>query len=121
VAISTPVLTWLVWPVGVVLLWLSPRWHRRDKLIGTLAVPGGLYAAVFIATDIRTDCRSATGEPVAAGASGCAAPLGYQITHPTPWWGFNHVFGPILVMLLVALPILAAVYLEIRLRSSRPS
>ena len=56
-----------------------------------------------------------TGEP------GCPAPLAYQITHPTPWWGFNHVFGPLLLMLLIALPVLATVYLEIRFARSRRS
>ena len=30
------------WVVGVVLLWISDAWTRRDKLIGTLVVPFGL-------------------------------------------------------------------------------
>jgi hypothetical protein len=34
-----PVLGWLV---GVTLLWISDTWTTRDKLIGTLVVPGGL-------------------------------------------------------------------------------
>jgi hypothetical protein len=34
-----PVLGWLV---GVTLLWISDAWTTRDKLIGTLIVPGGL-------------------------------------------------------------------------------
>jgi hypothetical protein len=33
-----PVLGWLV---GVVLLWVSPRWRGREKLLGTLVVPLG--------------------------------------------------------------------------------
>lgn len=37
--IVVPVLGWLV---GVALLWSSPVWTRRDRLIGTLVVPGGL-------------------------------------------------------------------------------
>src|SRR5215472_6374064 len=53
VAISTPVLTWLVLPVGVVLLWLSPRWHRRDKLIGTLAVHVPPQAVTYVAEQLR--------------------------------------------------------------------
>lgn len=35
------------WLVGVVLLWSSSLWTRRDKLLGTLVVPGGLAAAIF--------------------------------------------------------------------------
>ena len=34
-----PVLGWLV---GVVLLWVSDAWNTRDKVLGTLIVPGGL-------------------------------------------------------------------------------
>jgi hypothetical protein len=30
------------WFVGVVLLWTSQAWSMRDKVIGTLVVPGGL-------------------------------------------------------------------------------
>jgi hypothetical protein len=30
------------WIVGVILLWLSPRWRLSDKLLGTLVWPGGL-------------------------------------------------------------------------------
>ena len=40
-----PVLGWFV---GVVLLWTSRIWTVRDKLIGTLVVPGGLATAVFL-------------------------------------------------------------------------
>ena len=32
------------WVVGVVLLWRSRAWTTRDKLIGTLVLPGGLVA-----------------------------------------------------------------------------
>ena len=39
---------WLIgWVVGVVLLWLSDVWSPRQKLIGTLVVPGGLLAPVL--------------------------------------------------------------------------
>ena len=111
-----PFLTVVLYPLGVLLLWLSPQWTSRDKWIGTLALPGGLYAAWFITTHLQTDCRSASGAPVAAGQPGCPAPLGYEITHPFPSWGINHVFGPIVVILLIVIPILAAFYLELRLR-----
>ena len=35
------------WLAGVVLLWSSNLWTRRDKLIGTLVIPGGLAPAFF--------------------------------------------------------------------------
>lgn len=36
------------WIAGVILLWQSPRWTRRDKWIGTLIWPGGLLAPVVL-------------------------------------------------------------------------
>jgi hypothetical protein len=36
------------WFIGVVLLWSSRVWTLRDKLIGTLVLPGGLAAAPFV-------------------------------------------------------------------------
>ena len=36
------------WLVGVVLLWRSNAWNVRDKVIGTVFVPGGLGLAGFI-------------------------------------------------------------------------
>ena len=44
--IAAAVLTPVVWPVGVILLWMSSAWSVRDKLIGTLVPPGG-YIGVF--------------------------------------------------------------------------
>src|SRR5215213_1653431 len=35
------------WIVGVVLLWLSDVWSTRQKILGTLVVPGGLFTAVL--------------------------------------------------------------------------
>ena len=40
---------WLVgWIAGVVLLWSSSLWTTRDKLMGTLVVPGGLASGVLL-------------------------------------------------------------------------
>src|SRR6187397_1059434 len=36
------------WFIGVVLLWVSNAWNVRDKLIGTIFVPGGLGLSLFI-------------------------------------------------------------------------
>ena len=38
----------LGWVLGVVLLWSSRAWTRREKLIGTLIVPGGLALVSFL-------------------------------------------------------------------------
>ena len=36
------------WIVGAILLWTSPRWPTRDKLIATLVWPGGLAAVLAL-------------------------------------------------------------------------
>jgi hypothetical protein len=36
------------WFAGVILLWASPAWSTLDKLIGTLAIPGGLAVAASL-------------------------------------------------------------------------
>jgi hypothetical protein len=36
------------WVVGVVLLWRSRAWTTKDKLIGTLVLPGGLLATALL-------------------------------------------------------------------------
>lgn len=38
----------LGWVLGVILLWASRVWSTREKLIGTLLVPGGLSAVVYV-------------------------------------------------------------------------
>lgn len=40
-------LYYLGWLVGVVLLWASPAWRIRDKVIGTLVIPGGVAPLFF--------------------------------------------------------------------------
>jgi uncharacterized membrane protein len=40
-----PVIGWLI---GAVLLWVSRSWTLRDKLVGTLVLPGGLLAAAWL-------------------------------------------------------------------------
>lgn len=46
VEILALILTPIIWPAGVVLLWASSAWTTRQKLLGTLVVPGG-YPALF--------------------------------------------------------------------------
>jgi hypothetical protein len=54
------------WFVGLVLLWASDAWTTREKLVGTLLVPGGLVPAFLILTGAiggySEGCTS-TGDP----------------------------------------------------------
>ena len=40
------------WVIGVVLLWVSNAWNVRDKIIGTVFVPGGLGLSLFLLVSI---------------------------------------------------------------------
>jgi hypothetical protein len=61
--IILPVVGWIV---GVVLLWMSRVWTDREKLLGTLVVPGGLALPFFVATLSTSSelCSSFNGGPV---------------------------------------------------------
>lgn len=59
-SVLLPVLGWLV---GVTLLWASSRWTSREKLLGTLVLPGGLLPAAALLTVPTSSCSgvSSTG------------------------------------------------------------
>jgi uncharacterized membrane protein len=94
------------WFVGVVLLWVSSAWTPRDKLIGTLVVPGGLALPAwlfFFGVGSSSVCTTGPGGS------------GTVCSHET-------VIGTPVVLLtttLVIAPILTAIYLIRRVRGSR--
>jgi hypothetical protein len=70
------VLPVLGWVIGAVLLWASGRWTVRDKVIGTLVVPGGMGVAVWclLFWSGSSSCTSdgacqTSGAPVGAGVA----------------------------------------------------
>ena len=83
------------WFAGVALLWTSNRWTLKDKLLGTLVVPGGMGSIIFFgfaaggtSSTISTTCFSppfTNGAPspdqvpqcVQVGASPADASAGY--------------------------------------------
>jgi hypothetical protein len=59
----------LGWLGGAFLLWTSDRWTIREKLIGTLAVPGGYATAAWavLATSSVSQCRGSVGNMTCVG------------------------------------------------------
>ncbi len=98
------------WFVGVVLLWSSRIWTLRDKLIGTLILPGGLAASAFLflggagmqtcSGSSGTRRNPATGKLERFSESNCPS---YSTLHVT--------LAIIAAILLVVLPILTSIYL----------
>ncbi|HYT78589.1 MAG TPA: DUF1700 domain-containing protein [Actinomycetota bacterium] len=105
-----PVIGWIV---GVVLLWISDVWSIRDKLIGTLVVPGGLLLplgmmVMAVGPAVSTSCVVFPG-----GVSGACG------SRPAPLGGT--VAASILLALLLLAPLVVAVYLGRKLRRARLS
>jgi uncharacterized membrane protein len=98
------------WIVGVVLLWTSAAWNTRDKLVGTLLLPGGLLPATFFA--------------VLAGSSSsgtCIAPAGPGLSPVCSSSGGASVLAIAGAIALFVLPLASVVYLALRLRVRTPA
>jgi len=96
IAIVLLVIPFVGWVVGVVLVWLSRLWTTRDKLIGTL---GGMS---WVLAGLGVVMTSAGGSRAVG-----SAPLGPSETN---------LMGVVLVAAPFVLPVLAAIYLGVRLR-----
>ncbi len=104
------------WFVGVVLLWTSRIWTVRDKLIGTLVVPGGLATAAFLFVGFASGTGSGgSGDCVVSsviktGPHGAKAVNTAHECVSSGGGGINYLALALLVVLVV-LPILTAIYL----------
>ncbi len=109
--IAAIVLLPFIWPVGVILLWISPAWKTRDKVIGTLLPPGG-YPGVGIllagATTVHS-CGTLTDATGRVIQSTC--------TPGPPAW--QVALGVLATVVIFALPLITAGYLAIQLRWGR--
>jgi hypothetical protein len=104
------------WLIGLALLWSSRLWTTREKLIGTLIVPGGIATTlvVLVLTGTKRICRTivtvnpATG-PLVGGAGIHCTPSDGSSAATTAW----HIA---LVVFFVLGPVLSALYLARRAR-----
>ena len=111
----------VMWPVGVILLWISPAWKVRDKVIGTLVPPGG-YPAIFILGLLAatTVSSSATSGPTCTSSADTTGTVIQNVcTTPSVIHGAGSVAWVILVIVLWLLPLMTVGYLAIRLRWDR--
>ena len=98
-------LAFVGWVAGAIMLWSSRAWNTRDKLVGTLVVPGGLATALTLALAGATvqKCTSLNGGPQHCTTHASSSPL------------HNIVFGVLLIFCVIG-PIFTAVYLARRAR-----
>jgi len=105
--VAAVVLTPLIWPVGIILLWTSNAWNVRDKLIGTLILPGGLPMSFFVFLVVLSKPQSC----------GSTYVQGHQTTVCSGGLtGIGSVLAVLVLVLILFSPILTAIYLAIRLR-----
>ena len=80
-----PVASGLGWIAGMLILWTSPTWNQRDKLIATFVPPAGLVALFFGLVATLRAAAGCSGHVLALHASaGCTTrgvtlPLGVAI------------------------------------------
>ena len=97
------------WIVGVVLLWSSRAWTAREKLVGTLFVPGGLAVGLWLGL-------FAGSSTIQCGSSG--GPGRPTITHCTGGPSTLHeVLVSALFVALIIAPIGTAIFLARRARA----
>lgn len=104
------------WVVGLVLLWSSRLWTTREKLIGTLIVPGGIATTLLIAVLMGTKRRCRT---IAAVNPSTGGLIGRATAHCTPSAGpsaTTTAWHIALVVFFIVGPVISAVYLARRAR-----
>lgn len=121
VEILALVLTPLIWPVGVILLWTSSAWNTRDKLIATLVPPGG-YLGLLVGFSILE--FAAFGSMTVSSCGGSIVDshgnmINQSCTGPVPLPGWEQALltsaavGIFVILLL--LPVLVGIYMARRL------
>lgn len=93
------------WLIGVALLWTSRRWRVREKLLGTLVVPGGPALVLLWLPAVATqECASSSSTNLTTGVSG---PMVEHCTGPAvPNW-----LSLPLALAAIVLPVVVAVVL----------
>jgi hypothetical protein len=67
-----PIASGLGWIAGVLILWTSPTWSRRDQLIATFVPPAGLVALFFgLVAALRAAAGCSGHVPALHASAGC--------------------------------------------------
>lgn len=112
VEILALILTPIIWPAGVVLLWASSAWTTRQKLLGTLVIPGGIPLVFFVVPPLLLQSVTVCG----GGANNNGVVVENTCTGPDVW---QYILGTGLLVLSVAAlvaPVVVGIYLATRLR-----
>ena len=114
--VAAVILVPFFWPIGVILLWTSPAWRWRDKVIGTLIPPGGymglaIFGVIFATAQSGSSCVTVIEGTGQAIQNGCPAPAGPSV--------LATALSIVAAILIYTLPLITAGYLALRLRWGR--
>ncbi|MCM8747815.1 hypothetical protein NET02_01490 [Thermomicrobiaceae bacterium CFH 74404] len=131
------VATAIVWPIGLVLVWLSESWQTRDKLVASALPLLGLALVVLWVTPIRVDSRvesyelatpvtySPGAEPSVAPPVGTPTVLATPPSHPRTTVERANWASLLGIAILLGgsfgLPFASALYLAFQLRRPKTS
>ena len=123
--IAALVLLPLFWIIGVILLWVSPAWKTKDKVIGSLFSLGGYpgigliffigaafgHPHVFAVTSSGNSCSSGSDSAGNIAPTVCTGVPAWEVIATILWVAF--------MVLILLLPVMTSAYLAIRLRWDR--
>lgn len=118
--IGALVLLPFVWVIGVILLWVSPAWNTRDKVIGSIFSLGG-YPGIFIIGGAfgHRVISVTTGGDSCTSSTDSAGNVTQACTSMPAWEVIGLILSIALVVIVWLLPVLTSIYLALRLRAGR--
>jgi hypothetical protein len=107
------------WFAGVVLLWVSNAWNVRDKIIGTIFVPGGLGLSLFLFFGVGSGLGGGNSTSTACDEDPATGKVLRCVTQTEKAASSTSVWDVLISILLIAVvvaPIITTAYLTYRLR-----
>ncbi len=111
--IAAIVLLPFIWIIGVILLWVSPAWKTRDKVVGSVLSLGG-YPVIFIIAAASHQAFAVT-----TGSSCMTTDSSGTCVSPSAWQTIGTALSVLRLVLILLLPVFVSAYLAIRLRWGR--
>ena len=100
------------WLAGVVLMWSSTRWTRAEKIMGTIVVPGGPFAALWVVGTFTVGTATTCTSQQVAVPAGTAPDIDQSCSSS----GSSGVTGAVIVALLIAWIVVSVVVGVVLLR-----
>jgi len=107
------------WFIGVVLLWVSNAWNVRDKIIGTVFVPGGLGLSLFLFFAVGSGVEGGDFSSTECDEDAATGKVLRCVTHTgkaANSTSVSEVLAAILLVAVIVAPIITTAYLTYRLR-----